>query len=295
LQMKKTREGGIFALALLSSVLSILGAEPSGDSKPSILAEARHGFTTHLILKESTGLPVQEPPKDIFELVKYASPVGELPAYVSRAPMDGRRHPAIIWIVGGFSNSISQIAWTPGPVENDQSASIFWQKGIITMYPSLRGGNENPGFIENFYGEVDDVLAAADYLSKQSYIDPEKIYLGGHSTGGTLALLTAECSARFRAVFSFGPVDNILGYGKDEIFYAFGDDKESLLRSPGHWLESIRSPTFVFEGAKQPSNITENVSFESQCGCEFSRRKKCDPLHRASTRQWLDCGQNFTR
>ena len=123
------------------------------------------------------------------------------------------------------------------------------------MYPSLRGGNENPGFFEDSYGEVDDVLAAADYLAKQTDVDPQRIYLGGHSTGGTLALLVAECSSRFRAIFCFGPVDNILDYGADHIFYTFDDKKESLLRSPGHWLDSIHAPTFVFEGTKPPSNI----------------------------------------
>ena len=74
------------------------------------------------------------------------------------------------------------------------------------MFPSLRGGNDNPGVREGFFGEVDDVLAAAEYLSKQAFVDPQRIYLGGHSTGGTLVLLVAECSGRFRAVFSFGPV-----------------------------------------------------------------------------------------
>jgi dipeptidyl aminopeptidase/acylaminoacyl peptidase len=58
----------------------------------------------------------------------------------------------------------------------------------------LRGGNDNPGRREGFLGEVDDVLAAADHLSKLPHIDPTQIYLGGHSTGGTLALLVAECS-----------------------------------------------------------------------------------------------------
>lgn len=54
------------------------------------------------------------------------------------------------------------------------------------MFPSLRGGNDNPGVKEGFLAEVDDVLAAADFLGKQNYVDPGRIYLGGHSTGGTL-------------------------------------------------------------------------------------------------------------
>ena len=37
------------------------------------------------------------------------------------------------------------------------------------------------------------------FLAAQPYVDPARIYLGGHSTGGTLALLVAECSETFRA------------------------------------------------------------------------------------------------
>ena len=73
----------------------------------------------------------------------------------------------------------------------------FRQAGIMMMFPSLRGGNENSGPKEGFLGEVDDILAAADFLAKQEYVDPQRIYLGGHSTGGTLVLLTADCTDRF--------------------------------------------------------------------------------------------------
>lgn len=177
-------------------------------------------------------------------------------AYISASPGDGQKHPAIIWIVGGFGNSISEIAWQPGPPENDQSGSAYRMAGIIMMYPSLRGGNKNPGFLEGFYGEVDDILAAAEFLEKQDYVDPKRIYLGGHSTGGTLALLVAECSDRFRAVFSFGPIGDISGYGQEHLPFRVSDQQETRLRSPGKWLHAIRNPTFVFEGAAR-GNVDE--------------------------------------
>jgi pimeloyl-ACP methyl ester carboxylesterase len=123
------------------------------------------------------------------------------------------------------------------------------------LYPSLRGGNDNPGFKEGFFGEVDDVLAAADYLAGQEFVDPGRIYLGGHSTGGTLALLAAESTNRFRAVFSFGPADDVRGYGSDNLPFNLADVREVKLRSPGAWLSSIQSPVFVFEGTRQPGNL----------------------------------------
>src|SRR5262249_622571 len=158
-------------------------------------------FKTRLLRKEAEGEPVPEPPAQVFRTERYDSPAGKLAAYVSRPPRDGKKHPAIIWIFGGFATSIAEPPWEDPPPNNDQSASAFRKAGIVMMYPSFRGGNDNPGFKEGFFGEVDDVLAAADYLARQEFIDPERIYLGGHSTGGTLALLAAASTDRFRAVF----------------------------------------------------------------------------------------------
>ncbi len=125
----------------------------------------------------------------------------------------------------------------------------------MTMYPSLRGGNGNPGYLEGEYGEVDDVLAAADYLAQRPDVDPKRIYLGGHSTGGTLAMLVAESTNRFRAVFAFGPVAFAKQYGQDSLPFDVNDKQEDRLRSPAYFLSVIRTPTYVLEGEAQPSNI----------------------------------------
>ncbi len=139
--------------------------------------------------------------------------------------------------------------WKRAPASNDQTASQYREAGIVMMFPSLRGGNKNPGSQENFFGEVDDVLAAAEYLAKQDFVDPARIYLGGHSTGGTLVMLVAESAPKFRAVFSFGPAEDISGYpAQFRSAVNMSDAREVELRSPGRWLHSIQSPTFVFEG-----------------------------------------------
>jgi dipeptidyl aminopeptidase/acylaminoacyl peptidase len=194
-------------------------------------------------------VPVETPPPHVFRIVHYDSAVGKLPAYLSPDPQDGQKHPAIIWITGGDCNTIGDV-WSEAPRDNDQTASAFRRAGIPMMFPSLRGGNDNPGTREGFFGEVDDVIAAADYLAGQPFVDPERIYLGGHSTGGTLVLLVAASSDRFRAVFSFGPVDDVSGYGLNSEYLPFNtwNRSEIQLRSPIRWLHSIQSPVFVFEG-----------------------------------------------
>lgn len=230
-------------------------APGAGPGAVSALTVARRGFFTHLLRRESINEAPDPPPPGVLELVSYPGPLGAMAAYVSPSPDDGRRHPAIIWLIGGSSNSIGSTAWEPQPPDNDQSASGFRAAGIVMMYPSLRGGNQNPGFRERFFGEVDDVIAAARFLARLSYVDPHRIYLGGHSTGGTLALLVAESTDQFRAVYALGAVGDMLGYGKDAVPFDLANMKEVQLRSPKLWLDSIHVPTFVFEGTAAPANI----------------------------------------
>jgi dipeptidyl aminopeptidase/acylaminoacyl peptidase len=215
------------------------------------LVDARKGFKTKLARMEKGGEAASQPPQSIFQLVRYDAPSGKLAAYLSPDPKVGKKHPAIIWITGGDCNSIDDGCWKKQPANNDQSAGQYRDAGIVMMFPSLRGGNDNPGVKESFLGEVDDVLAALDFLAKQKYVDPSRIYLGGHSTGGTLVLLVSECTDRFRAVFSFGPVHDVANYPSELITFNASHQQEVKLRSPGYWLSSIKSPTFVIEGTRQ--------------------------------------------
>jgi Fe-S cluster assembly iron-binding protein IscA/alpha/beta superfamily hydrolase len=236
-------EGGATGFKFLSPE-----PEKGPRDKPVSLAEARRGFKTTLARRESGKGRLLEPPPRLFRIVHYDAPPGRLAAYLSPDPKDGKKHPAIIWITGGDCNSIDAGCWREGPPGNDQSAGAYRKAGIVMMFPSLRGGNNNPGLKEGFLGEVDDVLAAAAFLRKQPFVDGKRVYLGGHSTGGTLVLLTAECSDSFRAVFSFGPVDDVLNYGSQYNPFSFSARNELHLRAPGRWLHSIRSSVFVIEG-----------------------------------------------
>ena len=222
---------------------------PSTMGNAASLTAARHGFSTRLTRHLSDGTVPPTPPAGVFDLVRYAAAPGMMSAYLTPDPKDGQRHPAIVWITGGDCNSIGEV-WAPAERSNDQSASAYRAAGIAMMFPSLRGGNDSPGAQEKFLGETSDVVAAADYLARQPWVDPARIYLGGHSTGGTLALLVAESSERFRAVFAFGPVATIRGYGDGLGPWPFNlnDDREVAVRSPGAWLASVRTPTFVLEG-----------------------------------------------
>jgi acetyl esterase/lipase len=200
--MASTRKG-LWLATSVAITLSACNSPSDGTEAIETLATARAGHVTAIVNKTKGDGPAPQPPKGVLDLIHYTSPAGQLAAYVTPRPPAGGRHPAIIWISGGDSNSIGDF-WSKQDPADDQNASAFRKAGIVTMYPSLRGGNDNLGYREGFYGEIDDILAAAAYLGKLDYVDPARIYLGGHSTGGTTVLLAAEASDRFRGVFAFG-------------------------------------------------------------------------------------------
>lgn len=230
------------------------------------LLDKRDGYRTWL--KEQVDFkagPAPRPPRDVFRLVKYPSPAGKLSAYVTPSPDDGNKHPAVLWSHGGFGG-IGSTYWTKQDPENDQSARAFREAGIVMMCPSWRGENDNPGRFEMFYGEVDDLLAARDYLAALDYVDPDRIYLAGHSTGGTMTLLAAESTDQFRAAFSFGGSPNVgsivkggIAFRNYPVPFDYKSPVEVKLRSPLQHVTSIRRPTFYFEGSSSfyiPQAIT---------------------------------------
>ena len=220
----------------------------TAQDEPRLL-EKRAGHKTQLLGKKREQEAAPKPPADApFELVKFPTKLGGMSAYLTK-PAGGEKgkRPAIVWITGGFPTaSPGAYLWEPTKIGNEQSARIYRLEGITTMFPTVRGSEPgNPGYQEGFYGEVEDIISAGDYLSKLPQVDPQRIYLGGHSTGGTLALLVAESTDRFAGVFCFGPTDE--GYGKETAPHKW-DKKERGLRSPIQHLGSIRVPTYVIEG-----------------------------------------------
>ena len=240
------------------------------------LAAARQEFKT-TFGEPASGEPLPTPPSELFMRADYTGGEGrKLAAFVTPDPRDGQRHAAIVWITGGDSSTLGDF-WTEGPAADDQSASAFRKAGIVMMFPTLRGGNTDTGKREFFYGEVDDIHAAAEHLAGLPYVDPGRVYLGGHSTGGTLALLAAETGGKFAAVFAFGPVSSVEHY-PPEIFPGNPglDEREIRLRSPVHWLNTIATPTYLIEGTGSPGNLSD---LDEMCGRVRVAQVHCVPAH----------------
>jgi alpha/beta superfamily hydrolase len=235
-------------VAVFSGVTS--RAENRTSTPPSSpLLAARQNFKTKLLPATSEGLFLPEkPPPAIYDLIHYPSPAGDLAAYISPDPQDHEQHPIVIWAHGGFGG-IGNYFFTPQPDLNDQSPHAFRESGILVMIPSWRGENVNLGRREMFFGEVDDALAAIKYARSLPYVDKGRIYFAGHSTGGTMALLTAEASAQIRATFSFGPTADLRDVGWEMPFNR-NDSEELRVRSAINFVGGIVSPTFCIEGSR---------------------------------------------
>lgn len=232
----------------------------------------KDSFNTQLYTKQKDQGEFAEPPKQWGKLVQYDTKLGKMNAYLTHAPNKNEKHPAIIWVSGGFPPGGAGKVWQPRNQNNDQSAAQYWRSGIVTMYPAFRGAAGNPGYLEGFVGEVDDLLAAYTHLSKIDYVDPKRIYLGGHSTGATLVLLAAAASDKFAGVIAFGPVARAGDYGSRGQYHNTDVKMENFIRSPINFLKDIKSPTLILEGINgnldslqelKSSHTSENISYQA--------------------------------
>jgi acetyl esterase/lipase len=242
--VQRAMAGPSAAIAMPATIHMVGGARKPARF-PLVAARAAIKRTT--IFSQPTPAPAPEPPGDVFVRTHYRSGPGQLVAYETPT-RPGARRPAILWIHGGFTWGIGDDLWQPAPRNNDQTAAALRIDGLVVMVPALRGASGNPGKPECFLGEVDDILAAAAHLAQRPDVDPQRIYLAGHSTGGTLALLAAASTDRFRAVFAFGPMADPREYGDNGCEPDGKTAPEYIARAPVAWIDAIVTPTLVIEG-----------------------------------------------
>jgi dipeptidyl aminopeptidase/acylaminoacyl peptidase len=208
-------------------------------------ADARKGFQTQLV---APGPSPQEwndetPPAGARE-VQYQSGGLTLRAWVNPPADGGPPKPAVLYLHSGFAFAESD--W-------DESKP-FRDAGFVTMTPMLRGENGQPGNFTLFYDEVDDAVAAAEVLAKTPGVDPNRIYVAGHSAGGTLAMLAAMTSKRFKKCASFSGSPDQVSFVRQEPGLAPFDPenrKELEMRSPLAFPKSFKCPARLYYGDEE--------------------------------------------
>jgi len=224
------------------------------------LEEAHKNFKTKIVDGQKTefvpdGKPGIPPKNSKFSLVNYPSKLGEMPMYITAKENNGKKYPAIIYLNGGFGGiGDSKFDWDEeSPKNNYQGADAFKRDDFVLAIPTVRGENANPGKYEMFYGEIEDLEEARKYVASLPYVDPNRIYLVGHSTGGTKAVLLSEYSKGFRAVFAMGAATELMSLEKYDYAgmnppFDRTNPREIAIRSSLRYMRSITAPTFHFEG-----------------------------------------------
>jgi dienelactone hydrolase len=184
-----------------------------------------------------------ESPQPGVREVQFPSGNLQLKAWVN-PPAGAGKKPAVLFLHGGFAFAADD--W--------DMAQPFRDAGYVVMTPMLRGENGLPGSYSMFYDEVDDVLAAAEVLAKMPGVDATRIYVAGHSVGGTIAMLAAMTSKRFRACVSFsGSADQVAWSRLEEGVVPFDkkDKKEFEMRSPLAYPKSFKCPVRAYYGSEE--------------------------------------------
>lgn len=251
----------------VASALRRHGATPRRETERDSPLEARRGFLTRPPKAGTPGVPspratiprfLDPPRKTGFSRVRYHSPAGDLAAYVTPDPKDGRRHPVIVWAHVGLGAAAAERF--PGTMAN-LSVQAFEDAGITVVLPTFRGDPGNPGKPELYWGELEDLLAARELAATLPWIDHDFIYLGGRGRGGTLALLSAASTDAYRAVFALSPIVDLASEPEslEDAPFDTANPRELELRSPIRFTPHLRRPTFLLDagGSRRARALSE--------------------------------------
>lgn len=150
------------------------------------------------------------------------------PAYVFRPAGRDQEHaprPGLVLLHGGYHSSLD-VEFFPHIVR-------AVAEGYIVIFPEYRGsrGYGAAHYDAQDYGgkDVDDVLAAAEYLASRPEVDGERLGIVGVSRGGMLALLAiAKEPRRFRAAVDIVGLVDLVAY----MAYKPEFRRQDMARSP---------------------------------------------------------------
>jgi dipeptidyl aminopeptidase/acylaminoacyl peptidase len=248
-----------------------------GEVASDDLATARAAYATHIIHFGPSPQPYKEeyPPEGV-KAVKYSSGKLSLRAWVSSEAIiaASQRKPAVVWLHGGFAFGS----------EDWDETKPYRDAGFLVMTPMLRGENGNPGQHELYYSEVDDAIAAGQYLASLPGVDPAHLFVAGHSAGATVSLLSALMSSPFVASTPIGgyvDMADLARYLKDGTLpFHQKDTREFKLRSAMYFPKSVKIPLYMLCGDQD--TIAEH-GIEEFAAAVRAAGQKCETIRLRGT------------
>ena len=210
-------------------------------------------------------------------------------------------NPVMLYGYGGFN-----IALTPA---FSISNAFFIEQGGVSVIVNLRGGSEygeawhKAGMLQNKQNVFDDFIAAAEFLIKTKYTNPQKIAIRGGSNGGLLigAVMTQRPDLFKVAVPQVGVMD-MLRYHKFTIGWAWAteygssdkkEDFENLYKySPLHNLKpGVAYPATLVITADHDDRVVPAHSFKFAATLQADNKGPNPALIRIETKAGHGAGK----
>lgn len=217
------------------------GETPSATTHSiTTFADKRKANPTKLTEHKSAPQQFENNPPAEVQVLTYESDGRKLLAWLA-LPQRKPPYPAILFAHGGMALG----------AEDVEQAKPFIKNGYAVFFPTWRGENGNPGDFEMCFGEVDDAVAAIDYLASRKDIDKNNIFGVGHSIGGTVIMLAAELTPKLRKVAACGGFPDMAAAGKAYDLAPFDDQNvgERELRSPALHISDLQCPMLLLYGS----------------------------------------------
>jgi dipeptidyl aminopeptidase/acylaminoacyl peptidase len=168
-----------------------------------------------------------------------------------------KKYPTILWLHGGQESQYDY--------GFNFRVQLFAANDYVVVMPNVRGsGGRGLDFalsLNKAYGthDVEDVIVATDYVIEQGYVDPDRLGVGGWSSGGTLTNVVITRTDRFAGAISGASVGWYpTTYGHDPYQLWWNTELGPPWENRDLWdsispfmeVENITTPTLFIGGEK---------------------------------------------
>ena len=176
-------------------------------------------------------------------------------------PRNGE-HPAIVYVHGGPTSQTMNTF--------NRFVQYMANQGYIVIAPNYRGSTgygkefQQANLFDMGGGDLQDVLAAADWIKQTGYVDPKKLILMGASYGGYMTMMGVTKAPELWAagvpivpfVNWFTEIQNEDPVLQQSDLATMGDpEKNKALyedRSPINFVDKIKAPLYLLAGGNDP-------------------------------------------
>ncbi|MBU1438013.1 MAG: alpha/beta fold hydrolase [Gammaproteobacteria bacterium] len=182
------------------------------------------------------------------------------------SPKDSKRHPAVMLIAGSGPNQ--RDSYHSGHRPFKVLADYLTRQGFVVLRADKRGVYQSAGSFKE--GDVDnfahDTQAAIQFLKTNSHVDPNNIFLIGHSEGSFIAAMTATIEKVQGIVSMAGPgmstLDILLLQDQTEPAAKGASKTETdvLLEFSQHFYQTVLDNTDEAQRKQQLQALYDNLT-----------------------------------